>query len=76
MSQHLKINGYDIVDFGSLNNVKDLLSIQDFIQKLLVAIYNISLDMLEEMIKTIKFLKIMIRLLKSQNIACLQIFLA
>lgn len=52
-----KINGYDIVDFGSLNNVKDLLSIQDFIQKLLVAIYNISLDMLEEMIKTIKFLK-------------------
>lgn len=45
------------MDFGSLNNAKDLLSIQDFIQKLLVAIYNISLDMLEEMIKTIKFLK-------------------
>lgn len=50
-----KINGYDIVDFGSLNDSKNLLSIQDFIQKLLVAIYNISLDMLEEMIKAIKF---------------------
>ena len=50
-----KVNGYDIVDFGSLNNSKNLLSIQDFIQKILVAIYNISLDMLEEMIKAIKF---------------------
>lgn len=50
-----KINGYDIVDFGSLNNSKNLLSMQDFIQKLLVAIYNISTDMLEEMIKAIKF---------------------
>lgn len=50
-----KISGYDIVEFGNLNNSKSLLSTQDFIQKLLVAIYSISLDMLEEIIKEIKF---------------------
>lgn len=50
-----KINGYDVVDYGSLNNSKNALSIKDFIQKLLVAIYNISLDMLEEIIKAIRF---------------------
>lgn len=50
-----KISGYDIVEFGNLNNSKSLLSTQDFIQKLLVAIYSISLDMLEEIIKGIKF---------------------
>jgi hypothetical protein len=50
-----KINGYDVIEFGSLNNSKNVQSIQDFIQRLLVAIYNISLDMLEEIIKAIKF---------------------
>lgn len=50
-----KISGYDIVEFGNLNNSKSLLSTRDFIQKLLVAIYSISLDMLEEIIKEIKF---------------------
>lgn len=52
-----KINGYDIVDFVTLNNSKNILSIRDFIQRLLVALYNISIDMLEEIIKVIKFQK-------------------
>lgn len=50
-----KVNGYDVVDFGSLNSSKNVLAVQDFIQRLLIAIYNISLDMLEEIIKALKF---------------------
>lgn len=50
-----QINGYEIVDFGSLNNSKNILTVQDFIQRLLIAIYNISLDVLEEIIKVLKF---------------------
>ena len=34
-----KISGYDVIDFGNLNNSKNVLSIQDFIKKLLVVIY-------------------------------------
>lgn len=71
-----KISGYDIVEFGNLNNSKSLLSTQDFIQKLLVAIYSISLDMLEEIIKEIKFQGNNDLFIKnSLNITCLQTFL-
>lgn len=50
-----KISGYDIVDFRSLNNSKEILSVLDFIQKLFIAIYNISLDILEEIVKILTF---------------------
>lgn len=66
-----KVNGYDIVDFGSLNNSKNMLSVQDFIQRLLIAIYNISLDMLEEIIKTLKFQENNDLLIKKQPEYCM-----
>lgn len=50
-----KISGYEVIAFENLNNLKNELSVNDFIQKLLIAIYNISLDALEEIIKELKF---------------------
>ncbi len=66
-----KINGYDVVDFGNLNSSKNVLSIQDFIQKLLVAIYNISLDILEEIVKGIRFQEKNDSLIKKQPEYCM-----
>lgn len=50
-----KINGYEVISYGILNNSKDALSVKDFIQRLLTAIYNISLDVLEDIIKELQF---------------------
>lgn len=66
-----KTNGYDIVDLANLNNSKNILSINDFVQKLLVAIYDISLDILEEIIKTIKFQKNNDLLIRKQTEYCM-----
>lgn len=52
-----KISGYEIIDFEVLGNSTNTLSIRDFVQKLIIAIYNISLDVLEEIIKILKFQK-------------------
>ena len=59
------------MDFGSLNNSKNVLSVQDFIQRLLIAIYNISLDMLEEIIKALKFQKNNDSFIKKQPEYCM-----
>ena len=50
-----KISGYEIINFFSMNNAKKAISVQDFIQKLLIAIYDISLDTLEQIFKTLTF---------------------
>lgn len=52
-----KINGYEIVDFEVLDNSTHIMSIQDFVKRLIIAIYNISLDILEEIIKILNFQK-------------------
>ena len=52
-----KINGYEIVEFEVLDNSTHILSIQDFVQNLIIFLYNISLDILEEIIKVLKFQK-------------------
>lgn len=52
-----KINGYEIIDFFSMINTKKTISVKDFIQKLLIAIYDISLDALEQIFKTLTFYK-------------------
>lgn len=66
-----KISGYDVIDFGNLNNSKNVLSIQDFIKKLLVVIYDISLDMLEEIITNIKLQKNTDSIIKNQLEYCM-----
>lgn len=50
-----KINGYEIIDFCSIINSEKEQSVQDFIQKLLVNIYGISLNELEQIFKEVKF---------------------
>nr|WP_296833684.1 hypothetical protein [uncultured Marvinbryantia sp.] len=50
-----KINGYEIIEFGNMLNAEKTLFASDFIQKLLIAIYNISLDALEQILKATTF---------------------
>lgn len=66
-----KINGYEVIAFGSLNNSKNTLSVKDFIQRLLIAIYSISLDVLEEIIKEIKFGENSVSFIKEQPEYCM-----
>lgn len=50
-----KINGYEIINFCSAINTEKAMSIQDFVQKLLIAIYDISLDALENILRALTF---------------------
>ncbi len=50
-----KINGFEIIDFCSMINIEKGLSLQDFIKKLLVTIYDMSLDALERIFKVLAF---------------------
>ncbi|GAA6377418.1 hypothetical protein I230019B6_27790 [Firmicutes bacterium i23-0019-B6] len=50
-----KINGYDIIDFSSITNHTENLSEKEFIKKLLISIYDISLDVLEQILKVLTF---------------------
>lgn len=50
-----KINGYEIIDFCSIINSEKEQSVQGFIQKLLVDIYGISLNALEQIFKAVSF---------------------
>lgn len=50
-----KISGYEIIDFCSIPNAPKLPSVQEFIQKLLIAIYGISLDTIEQIFKAATF---------------------
>ncbi len=52
-----KISGYEIIDFEVAETSTHVLTVTDFVQKLIIAIYNISLDSLEEIIKILKFQK-------------------
>lgn len=52
-----KISGYEIIDFEVVETSAHILTVTDFVQKLIIAIYNISLDSLEEIIKILKFQK-------------------
>lgn len=50
-----KVNGYEIIDFCSMPNTQKVPSIQEFIQRLLIAIYAISLDAMEHIFKAMAF---------------------
>lgn len=50
-----KINGYEIIDYCNMTATMNAQSVQDFIQKLLVNIYDISIDTLEQIFKAISF---------------------
>lgn len=50
-----KINGYEIINFCSAINTEKTMLVQDFIQKLLIAIYDISLDALENIYRILTF---------------------
>ena len=43
-----KINGYEIIDFCNIRNIKENFGVAEFIQKLLVSIYDISLETLKQ----------------------------
>lgn len=66
-----KVNGYEVVSLGSLNNSKNVFSVQDFIQRLLIAIYNISIDMLEQIIKALKFQENNCKFIREQPEYCM-----
>lgn len=50
-----KINGYEIIDFCSTINAERVQTIQEFVQKILINIYDISLEELEHIIKALTF---------------------
>lgn len=50
-----KVNDYEIIDFCSMPNTQKVPSMQEFIQKLLIAIYAISLDAMEQIFKAMAF---------------------